>query len=93
MTLWRVLLNVLISLDQTANCLWHIDGDGWGKPDEMISARALRCYLADQMTDTPMNLINWMFFWQRGQDGKRNHCERAWMTEVRRAQLPDHYRG
>ena len=90
-----VLLNLAIALDQGLNCLWYVegDGDGWGLPDEMISARALRLYLQDLIDDRPMRLINLLFFWQFGPDWKLNHCERAWATEVRRSQLPDHYRG
>ena len=93
MTFFRVLLNVLISLDQTANCLWHINGDGWGRSDEMISARAFRCYLQGLITERPMLFINALFFWQTDGCMNLNHCWRAWRTEIERRQLPDHYLG
>lgn len=88
-----VLLNLAINLDQGANCLWYVRGDGWGMPDEMISARAMRAYLQDLIDDRPMRLINLLFFWQRNEQGVRNHCHRAWRSEWDRNQLPNHYRS
>jgi hypothetical protein len=85
MDLAAVALNVAIALDQAANCLWYVEGDGWGLPDEMISARAFRVHLQGLASDRPMRLINGLFFWQR------DHCYRAWRTEVERAQTPSHY--
>lgn len=88
----RILLNLAIALDQLANCLWYIEGDGWGQPDEMISARAFRAYLQGLISDTPYMAINLLFFWQRNDLGFRNHCYRAWRVEVERGQFPNHYR-
>lgn len=81
-----------ISVDQTANTLWYIDGDGFGMADEMISARAFRAHLQGLIDDTAMNLINLLFFWQRNEQGVRNHCHRAWRSEWDRNQFPSHYR-
>lgn len=97
----RVALNWLIAQDQGLNCLWHIPGDGFGEPDEMISARAFRAYLQGLIGPGPMIAINALFFWQyqiqRAPDGRLtgitwDHCHRAWRRELAREQLPHHYR-
>lgn len=91
-----ILFNISISIDQALNCVWKIEGDGFGQPDEMISARAFRCYLQGYISDTPMTIINLLFFWQKVDSGEgvmiRNHCHRAWRAELERSQLPRHYR-
>lgn len=87
MTAARVGLNVAIALDQALNCLWFVDGDGWGFPDEMMSARACRLTLQDHPVGPKAErVINALFFWQRDQTGARNHCARAWHTEAQRKQ-------
>lgn len=85
-------LQWLLAVDQWANTYWWIDGDGWGMADEAISARALRCHLQGLISDRPMRTINAIFFWQRDEAGRLNHCYRAWRAEIERRQLPDHYR-
>lgn len=88
-----IALNLAICADQAGNCLWHVDGDGWGRPDEMISARAYRLALIDHpVGEVAMRRINRLFFWQRDEHGELNHCWRAWRTEAQRQQFPDHYR-
>ena len=77
----------LISLDQTANTLIYVDGDGWGTADEAISARAFRCYLQGLIPDLYYKTIDALFFWQEA------HCHGAWQAEIERSQLPNHYRG
>ena len=73
-------LNLLIALDQLANCLLR------GYPDETLSARAHRMrakghrywgWLADA--------INLVFFWQE------DHCKHAFEGEFQRRQLPGAY--
>ena len=77
----NVLKNVLIGLDQTANCLVKLS-DGWGAPDEMLSARAWR------LRDRHPGLRKWidrLFFWDD------NHCEECFEIEQNRKQLPAEY--
>ena len=31
--------------------------------------------------------INRIFFWQKDENGKRNHCARAWAAQVKRADV------
>jgi hypothetical protein len=95
-TIARVALNLGIAIDQAANCLWRIQGDcndGWGLPDEMISARAFRAHIQGLIGPRPMRVINLLFFWQHsGNWWRLNHCHRAWRTEIERRHQPDHYR-
>lgn len=76
-----VLKNVLIGIDQTVNCCIKLS-DGWGTPDEMLSARAWRLrehhpYL--------LKTIDMIFFWDK------NHCEECFSIELNRQQLPETY--
>ncbi len=80
----------LMALDQAANCLTHIDGDdnaGWGMADELLSARAWRCYLQGLISDRLYRAIDSLFFWQA------NHCYQAWLGEFARAQMPGAYQS
>lgn len=91
-TIGSITLNLAICADQALNCLWHVDGDGWGRPDEMVSARAWRLVLIDHPDGAVAErLINRIFFWQRDEAGRLNHCWRAWRTEAQRQQLPPGY--
>ena len=74
--------NALIGLDQALNCLVKLS-DGWGTPDEMLSARAWR--LREQHP-TLRKVIDGIFFWDK------NHCEECYEIEQKRKQLPDEYR-
>lgn len=76
-----VLKNVGIALDQTGNCLIRLS-DGWGTPDEMLSARAWR--LREQHP-TLRKVIDGIFFWDK------NHCEECYEIEQKRKQLPAEY--
>lgn len=78
-----VIKSVAIGLDQTLNCVVKLS-DGWGEPDEMLSARAWR--LREQHP-TLRKLIDSLFFWDD------NHCEECYEIEMLRKQLPDEYRG
>ena len=76
-----VLKNFLIALDQSVNTLIRIDGE-WGRPDEMLSARAWR------LRYTHPRLRLWadrLFFWDD------NHCRECWEIERQRKQLPPSY--
>lgn len=82
MKLWA--LNLLIALDQLANCLLR------GDPDETLSARAHRMREKKQRYwGWLANAIDALFFWQRAP----RHCERAYLSEVERRQFPDVYAG
>ncbi len=76
-----ILKNVGIGLDQTGNCLVKLS-DGWGTPDEMLSARAWR--LREQHP-TLVKLIDGLFFWDN------DHCKECYEIEMRRKQLPVEY--
>jgi len=74
--------NVGIALDQALNCCVKLK-DGWGTPDEMLSARAYR------LRGSHPALRRWidrLFFWDP------DHCLECYLIELRRKQLPDEYR-
>ena len=78
-----IALNFLIAQDQALNCLIKLC-DGWGTPDEMLSARAYR------LRNQHPALIKWLdrlFFLDP------HHCQAAYGEEIARAQFPEEYRG
>ena len=78
MKLWA--LNLLIALDQLANCLLR------GDPDETLSARAHRMREKGQRYwGWLAGAINLVFFWQE------DHCKHAFEVELQRRQLPGAY--
>ena len=78
MKLWA--LNLLIALDQLANCLLR------GDPDETLSARAHRMREKGQRYwGWLAGAINLVFFWQE------DHCKHAFEAELQRRQLPGAY--
>lgn len=76
-----VIKNFLIGLDQASNCLVKLS-DGWGKPDEMLSARAWR--LRERHPQLRL-WIDRLFFWDT------DHCRGAYETERSGRQLPLEY--
>jgi len=71
-----------IGVDQTINTKIKLC-DGYGKPDEMLSARAYR------LRKEHPALIKWidrLFFWDE------NHCQECYGIEMAREQLPVEYR-
>ena len=77
------LFQVLIALDQLANVL--IPG---GMADETLSARSYRMRQKGQRYwGWTANLIDVLFFWQKNP----GHCERAYLAELKRRQLPREY--
>lgn len=75
------LLQFLIAIDQLLNTL--IPG---GYADETLSARAHRMRVKGQpYWGWLARAINLLFFWQE------DHCQGAWLEEIRRRQLPDAY--
>ena len=77
-----VIKNTAIGLDQTLNCFIKLS-DGWGAPDEMLSARAWRLR---EEHPTLRKFIDGLFFWDK------NHCEECYEIEMKRRQLPLEYR-
>jgi hypothetical protein len=76
-----VLKNVLIGLDQTLNCCIRLS-DGWGSPDETLSARAWR------LRESHPKIHIWidrLFFWDK------EHCKGSYELEMKRKQLPPEY--
>ena len=77
-------LNIAIAIDQLANAVLR------GDPDETLSSRAYRMREKGQRYwGWLANAIDALFFWQRAP----RHCERAYLSEVERRQLPDVYAG
>ena len=77
-----VIKNVLISLDQTINCVVWIKGDGFGLSDETLSARAWR--LRGQ--SNAWRVIDTLLFFDK------DHCRTSYESEMQRKQLPKEYR-
>ena len=78
-----IILNFLIAQVQALNCLIKLC-DGWGTPDEMLSARAYR------LRNQHPALIKWLdrlFFFDP------HHCQAAYGEEIAREQFPEEYRG
>lgn len=76
-----VIKNIGIGLDQTLNCCIKLN-DGWGQPDEMLSARAWRLRREHPRLRV---FIDAMFFWDK------NHCAECYEIELLRRQLPSEY--
>ena len=71
---------LLIAIDQLANALVG------GYADETLSARAHR--IAEEGGPAwPQRTINALFFWER------QHCLKAYQSEVQRRQFPSRYRS
>lgn len=76
------LLNLAVGVDQLANALIG------GSADETLSARAHRMRAKRQRWwGWTANAIDRMFFWQR------DHCLKAHLAELQRAQLPKPYQA
>lgn len=76
-----VLKNFLIGQDQSVNTLIRLS-DGYGQPDEMLSARAWRL----RHRHPYLRLwIDRLFFWDD------NHCRECFEIEQQRKQLPPEY--
>lgn len=73
----------LIAIDQLINTLVWIKGDGFGLPDETLSARAWR--LRDQ--SNAWKRIDALLFFDP------DHCRTSYESELERKQLPSEYRS
>ena len=80
------ILNLLIAIDQL---LWVLLTLGKGHPDETISAASYRMEQEGKLAGRILRpLIDALF-----RPLERDHCYRAWLSEVQRLQLPSAYRG
>ncbi len=78
------LLAVLIALDQLANAMLR------GAPDETLSARAWRAERRGRPAGRLRPVIDCMFLvLTAGRD--KDHCRKAYESEVQRRQFPSHY--
>ncbi|MFP5404628.1 MAG: hypothetical protein ACLGG2_08050 [Gammaproteobacteria bacterium] len=80
------ILNLLIALDQLA---WVIVTLGKGKPDETISAALWRM----EQEGKPAGRILRPWVDALARPLERDHCYKAWLSEVQRSQLPSAYNG
>lgn len=76
-----ILKNVAIGLDQSLNCLIRLS-DGWGQPDEMLSARAWRLRARHPRLH---RWIDGLFFFDP------RHCAECYAIELTRKQSPKEY--
>jgi hypothetical protein len=72
---------LLIAVDQALNVVF-----GSGYADETLSSYFHR------RADWRERAVNLLFWWQKDAHGKRNHCERAWMSEQQRRHQPPELR-
>ena len=80
------ILNLLIAIDQL---LWVVLTLGKGHPDETISAAMWRMEQEGKLAGRVFRpLIDLLF-----RPIEKDHCYRAWLSEVQRSQLPSDYRG
>jgi hypothetical protein len=79
-------LNVLIAIDQL---LWVLLTLGKGHPDETISAALWRMEQQGKIAGRAFRpLVDLLF-----RPIEKDHCYRAWLSEVQRSQLPSAYKG
>jgi hypothetical protein len=79
-------LNVLIAIDQL---LWVLLTLGKGHPDETISAALWRMEQQDKIAGRIFRPMVDLLF----RPIEKDHCYRAWLSEVQRSQLPSAYKG
>jgi hypothetical protein len=80
------LLNLLIAIDQLA---WVVLTLGKGYPDETISAAAWRMEQQGKLAGRILRpLVDLLF-----RPIEKDHCYKAWLSEVHRSQLPSAYKG
>ena len=82
----RRILHLLIALDQLA---WVVLTLGKGHPDETISAALWRMEQEGKLAGRLFRpLVDLLF-----RPIEKDHCYKAWLSEVQRSQLPSAYRG
>lgn len=79
------ILNLLIAVDQL---LWVLVTLGKGHPDETISAAAWRMEQEGKLAGRILRpLVDLLF-----RPIEKDHCRKAWLSEVHRSQLPSAYK-
>lgn len=82
----RRILNILIAIDQLA---WVLVTLGKGSPDETISAALWRLEQQGKIAGRILRpLVDLLF-----RPIEKDHCRKAWLSEVQRSQLPSAYKG
>ena len=80
------ILNLLIALDQQARVIVTLVNVS---PDETISAALWRMEQEGKLAGRILRpLIDLLFL-----PIERDHCRKAWLSEVQRSQLPSAYKG
>ncbi len=77
----------LIAIDQLLNTMIPTAGEGFGKSDETISARAWR--LREKKVWNAAKIVIDSFFLRFFSE--KDHCEQSYLSELRRKQLPPEY--
>ena len=72
--------NILIAMSQFTNAVLA------GYPDEMLSAR---CYREKRWF---RHVLDWVFYWDKDENGNRNHCQQCYWHEMNGRDLPEEYR-
>ena len=80
------ILNLLIALDQLA---WVLLTLGRGHPDETISAAMWRMEQQGKIAGRIFRPMVDLLF----RPIEKDHCRKAWLSEVQRSQLPSAYKG
>ena len=80
------LLNLLIAIDQL---LWVVLTLGKGHPDETISAALWRMEQEGKIAGWIFRPMVDLLF----RPIEKDHCRKAWLSEVQRSQLPSAYKG
>lgn len=80
------ILNILIAIDQL---LWVVLTLGKGHPDETISAALWRMEQQGKIAGRVFRPAVDLLF----RPIEKDHCRKAWLSEVQRSQLPSAYKG
>lgn len=77
-----------IAVDQVANTLTYAKGEGFGKADETLSARAWRLREHTPNWSRFRRFVDWLFWVLARQT---DHCHDSHQSELRRKHLPPGY--
>jgi hypothetical protein len=80
------ILNILIAIDQLA---WVVLTLGKGHPDETISAALWRMEQQGKIAGRVFRPMVDLLF----RPIEKDHCYKAWLSEIQRSQLPSAYKG
>ena len=82
------MIQFLIAIDQVANTLTWAKFEGFGFADETLSARMWRLQASKNWNRARM-VTDWMF---KNIFRDHNHCQRSFLDEYYKNQLPSRYR-